>query len=204
MRRFLTKKDLKLKKKQTIYTIIGVVVIIGIYLFLTREKKTEPEAPIVSVAPAQQQDVEIYGEYVGRIRAQQFVEVRARVEGFLEQMLFEEGTQVKRNQVLFIINQDQYQAKVDKARAQLKKDEATARKAERDLNRIRPLYEQRAASQLDLDNATAAYETAVASVGMSQADLDQAEQELSYTVVRSPITGQISERHVDGGPPLFR
>ena len=199
MRRFLTKKDLKLKKKQTIYTIIGVVVIIGIYLFLTREKKTEPEAPIVSVAPAQQQDVEIYGEYVGRIRAQQFVEVRARVEGFLEQMLFEEGTQVKRNQVLFIINQDQYQAKVDKARAQLKKDEATARKAERDLNRIRPLYEQRAASQFDLDNATAAYETAVASVGMSQADLDQAEQELSYTVVRSPITGQISERHVDLG-----
>jgi len=199
MRRFLTKKDLKLKKKQTIYTIIGVVVIIGIYLFLTREKKTEPEAPIVSVAPAQQQDVEIYGEYVGRIRAQQFVEVRARVEGFLEQMQFEEGTQVKRNQVLFIINQDQYQAKVDKARAQLKKDEATARKAERDLNRIRPLYEQRAASQLDLDNATAAYETAVASVGMSQADLDQAEQELSYTVVRSPITGQISERHVDLG-----
>ena len=199
MRRFLTKKDLKLKKKQTIYTFIGVVVIIGIYLFLTREKKTEPEAPIVSVAPAQQQDVEIYGEYVGRIRAQQFVEVRARVEGFLEQMLFEEGTQVKRNQVLFIINQNQYQAKVDKARAQLKKDEATARKAERDLNRIRPLYEQRAASQLDLDNATAAYETAVASVGMSQADLDQAEQELSYTVVRSPITGQISERHVDLG-----
>ncbi|MDM8155715.1 efflux RND transporter periplasmic adaptor subunit [Bacteroides gallinaceum] len=199
MRRFLTKKDLKLKKKQTIYAITGIIVIIGIYWFLTREKTTEPEAPIVSVEPAQQQDVEIYGEYVGRIRAQQFVEVRARVEGFLEQMLFEEGTQVKRNQVLFIINQAQYQAKVDKARAQLKKDEATARKAERDLNRIRPLYEQRAASQLDLDNATAAYETAIASVGMSKADLDQAEQELSYTVVRSPIAGQISERHVDLG-----
>ena len=199
MRRFLTKKDLKLKKKQTIYAITGIIVIIGIYWFLTREKATEPEAPIVSVEPAQQQDVEIYGEYVGRIRAQQFVEVRARVEGFLEQMLFEEGTQVKRNQVLFIINQAQYQAKVDKARAQLKKDEATARKAERDLNRIRPLYEQRAASQLDLDNATAAYETAIASVGMSKADLDQAEQELSYTVVRSPIAGQISERHVDLG-----
>ncbi len=199
MRRFLTKKDLKLKKKQTIYAVIGIIVIIGLYWFLTRERKTEPEAPIVSVTPAQQQDVEIYGEYVGRIRAQQFVEVRARVEGFLEQMLFEEGTQVKRNQVLFIINQAQYQAKVDKARAQLKKDEATARKAERDLNRIRPLYEQRAASQLDLDNATAAYETAIASVGMSQADLDQAEQELSYTVVRSPIAGQISERHVDLG-----
>ena len=199
MKRFLTKKDLKLKKKQTVYTVIGIIVIIAVYWFLTREKAVEPEAPIVSVTPAQQQDVEIYGEYVGRIRAQQFVEVRARVEGFLEQMLFAEGTHVKKNQVLFVINQDQYRAKVDKANAQLKKDEAQARKTERDLERIRPLYEQNAASQLDLDNAIAAYETAVASVGMSQADLDQAEQELGYTVVRSPIAGQISERHVDLG-----
>ena len=199
MKRFLTKKDLKLKKRQTIYTVIGIAVILAVYWFVTREKETEPEAPIVSVTPAQQQDVEIYGEYVGRIRAQQFVEVRARVEGFLEQMLFAEGTYVKRNQVLFVINQDQYRAKVDKVSAQLKKDEAQARKAERDLERIRPLYEQNAASQLDLDNAIAAYETAVASVGMSQADLDQAEQELGYTIVRSPISGQISERHVDLG-----
>lgn len=199
MKRFLTKKDLKLKKKQTIYTAISIVIILAVYWFVTREKKVEPEAPIVSVIPAQQQDVEIYGEYVGRIRAQQFVEVRARVEGFLEQMLFAEGTYVKRNQVLFVINQDQYRAKVDKVSAQLKKDEAQARKAKRDLERIRPLYEQNAASQLDLDNAIAAYETAVASVGMSQADLDQAEQELGYTIVRSPISGQISERHVDLG-----
>lgn len=199
MKRFLSVKDLKIRRKQTIYAAICIAVIIAAYLILTHKPKPAPELPIVHATPALKQDVEIYGDYVGRVRAQQFVEVRARVEGFLEQMLFEEGTQVKRNQVLFIINQDQYQAKVDKARAQLKKDEATARKAERDLNRIRPLYEQNAASQLDLDNATAAYETAVASVGMSQADLDQAEQELGYTVVRSPISGQISERHVDLG-----
>lgn len=199
MKHFLSVRDLKAKRKQTAYTVIGIAVIIAAYLILTHKPEPAPEIPVVHVTPALKQDVEIYGEYVGRVRAQQFVEVRARVEGFLEQMLFEEGTQVKRNQILFIINQEQYLAKVDKARAQLKKDEATARKAERDLNRIRPLYEQNAASQLDLDNATAAYETAVASVGMSQADLDQAEQELSYTVVRSPITGQISERHVDLG-----
>ena len=199
MRRFLTKKELKVKRKQTIYAGIGVIVIIVLYLFLTRKPTPTPELPVVCVTPAQQQDVEIYGDYVGRISAQQFVEVRARVEGFLEQMLFEEGTQVKRNQVLFVIDQDQYRAKVDKARAQMKKDEASARKAERDLARIRPLYEQNAASRLDLDNAEAAYETAIASVGMSQADLDQAEQELGYTVVRSPISGQISERYVDLG-----
>ena len=199
MKRFLTKRELKLKRKQTIYAIIGIAVIIGIYLIVTREKEQTPEYPVVSIAPAARQDVEIYGDYVGRIRAQQFVEVRARVEGFLEKMLFAEGTYVKHNQVLFVINQDRYRAKADKARAQLKKDEAQARKAQRDLERIRPLYEQNAASQLDLDNAVAAYETAVASVGMSKADLDQAEQELGYTVVRSPISGHISERHVDLG-----
>ncbi len=199
MKRFLTRKDLKVKKKQTIYAIIGVAIIIDLYLYLTRDKETVPEAPIVSIMPVEKQDVEIYGEYVGRIRAQQFVEVRARVEGYLEKMLFEEGSYVKRNQILFIINQDQYQAKADRVRAQLKKDEAQARKAERDLERIRPLYEQNAASQLDLDNAVAAYESAVASVGMSKADLDQAELELGYTIVRSPISGHISERHVDLG-----
>ena len=100
---------------------------------------------------------------------------------------------------MFVIDQKQYRAKADKARAQLRKDSAQVRKTKRDLDRIRPLFEQNAASQLDLDNAIAAYETAVASMGMSQADLDQAEQELGYTWVRSPISGHISERHVDLG-----
>ena len=84
-------------------------------------------------------------------------------------------------------------------RAQLRKDSALVRKTKRDLDRIRPLFEQNAASRVDLDNAIAAYETAVASMGMSRADLDQAEQELSYTYVRSPISGYISERLVDLG-----
>lgn len=199
MRFYQSTQNLKFGKKQAIIAIVAIVVIGAAWFFLTRKPAQEHDYPVVCVEPAGKQDVEIYGDYVGRIRAQQFVEVRARVEGFLEQMKFEEGTYVKRGQVLFVINQDQYKAKADKARAQLKKDEATARKAERDLERIRPLYEQNAASQLDLDNAIAAYETAVASVGMSQADLDQAEQELGYTIVTSPISGHISERHVDLG-----
>lgn len=198
-KRFLTPKEFKIKKNQLIYALVLVAIVVVVYLVATHRPEPEPEAPIVSAEPVQQKDVEIYGDYVGRIGAQQFVEVRARVEGFLEQMLFEEGTYVKRNQVLFVINQDQYRAKADKVSAQLKKDEAQARKAKRDLDRIRPLYEQNAASQLDLDNAVAAYETAVASVGMSQADLEQAEQELGYTIVRSPISGYISERLVDLG-----
>ncbi|WP_289159038.1 efflux RND transporter periplasmic adaptor subunit [uncultured Muribaculum sp.] len=162
-------------------------------------KKSVTTLPVVSTELVQRDEVEIYGEYVGRVRAHKSVEVRARVEGYLEKMLFEEGTQVKKNQVLFIINPDQYKAKADKARAQLKKDEAQAMKAQRDLERIRPLYAQNAASQLDLDNAVAAYETAAASVAMSKADLAQAEMELGFTTVRAPISGHISESQVDLG-----
>ena len=199
MKLFFTHKEIALKKKRTALVVIGIGLVIGIYLIVSHQPAKMPELPVVAIAPATQDDVEIYGEYVGRVRAQQFVEVRARVEGYLEQMLFAEGTYVTKNQVLFVINQDQYRAKADKARAQLKKDEAQAQKAKRDLERIRPLYEQNAASQLDLDNATAAYETAEASVAMSSADLDQAELELGYTIVRSPLAGHISERHVNLG-----
>ena len=199
MRLFFTKNELKLRKKRIVIMVACMAAVLGIYLVLTWPKKIEPEAPLVVVEPVGVEDVEIYGDYVGRIRAQQFVEVRARVEGFLESMDFEEGTYVTKNQVLFVIDQKQYRARADKARAQLRKDSALVLKTERDLNRIRPLFQQNAASQLDLDNAIAAYETAVASMGMSQADLDQAEQELSYTWVRSPISGYISERYVDLG-----
>ncbi len=179
--------------------IVRTLLIISVFSIVLSCKKDVKVLPVVSTEIVQRDEVEIYGEYVGRVRAHKSVEVRARVEGYLEKMLFEEGTQVKKNQVLFIINPDQYKAKVDKARAQLKKDEAQAMKAKRDLERIRPLYSQNAASQLDLDNAVAAYETATASVAMSKADLAQAELELGFTTVRAPISGHISESQVDLG-----
>ncbi len=153
----------------------------------------------MAVEPVATQNVEIYGEFVGRIRAQQFVEVRARVEGYLERMLFREGSYVKKGQTLFVIDPKIYRARVDKAKAQLNKDRALAQKAERDLKRIRPLYAQNAASQLDLDNATAAYESATANVLMSEADLMQAATALGYTTVQSPITGYISASNADIG-----
>lgn len=199
IKQIFAKKELKLRKKRIILMLVCIAAVVVAYIILTWPEKKAPEIPVVSVEPVGVEDVEIYGDYVGRIRAQQFVEVRARVEGFLERMAFEEGTYVKKNQILFVIDQRQYRARADKARAQLRKDSALVLKTKRDLDRIRPLFEQNAASRLDLDNATAAYETAVASMGMSRADLDQAMQELSYTYVRSPISGYISERLVDLG-----
>lgn len=197
---FHSMKDYFFVKKRTLAMLLVLVAaVVALYYVWTRDDKPKKEVALVRTMPVEQRDVNIYGEYVGRIRAQQFVEVHARVEGYLERMTFEEGTFVKKGQVLFVIDPRQYQAKADKAKAQLKKDQAQERKAKHDLERIRPLYEQNAASQLDLDNAVAAYESAQAAVGMSRADLDQALMELDYTVVRSPISGNISERLVDLG-----
>ncbi len=187
-------------KKKNLALICMLLLAVGVaYYFLRREEVVPPAEPNVVVQPVKRSDVEVYGEYVGRVKAQQHVEVHARVEGFLEKMLFEEGTHVEKGQTLFVIDQRQYKARADRARAQLAKDEALMRKAEHDLNRIRPLYEQNAASRLDLDNAVAAFEGAKAAVGMSRADLEQALMELSYTVVRAPIAGSIGERLSDLG-----
>ena len=189
----------RMNRKDWIGLAAAVLIAAGVLYLILRPRPAVIELPVVAVEPVTTEDVNIYGEYVGRIRAQQFVEIRARVEGYLERMLFAEGTYVKKGQTLFIIDPKLYRARVNKAKAQLNKARAQAQKAERDLNRIRPLYEQSAASQLDLDNAIASYESATASVAMSEADLTQAETALSYTTVSSPLSGYISERSVDIG-----
>lgn len=178
--------------------LFSILAIAGVIALL---RKTQPavELPVVETEKVHVSDVNVYGEYVGRIRAQQFVEIRARVEGYLERMVFEEGTYIRKGQTLFVIDPKVYRARLEKARAQLNKAKAQALKAERDLARIRPLYEQNAASQLDLDNAEAALESAKAEESVAKADLTQAELTLSYCSVTSPISGYVSERSADIG-----
>lgn len=183
----------------SISVIVVIVAVIVVLLVTLRHKPQAQPLPVVETESVITEDVNIYGEYVGRIRAQQLVEVRARVEGYLESMLFEEGTYIKKGQPLFIIDPTIYRANMMKAKANLNKAKAAEEKAKRDLERIRPLYEQNAASRLDLDNAVAAYETAKADVVVGEAELSLAQQTLSYTTVTSPISGYISERNADIG-----
>ncbi|MCM1348682.1 MAG: efflux RND transporter periplasmic adaptor subunit [Firmicutes bacterium] len=191
-------------KRRIIFIALAIIIIIiAVFLIVRhlgdkRESYTE-ELPTVTTQQVEATDVYVYGDFVGRIKGQQFVEVRARVEGYLQKMLFSEGTFVKKGQTLFIIDPTVYKARVNKARAQLNKARAQAQKASRDLARIRPLHAQNAASQLDLDNAEAAYEGAMADVAVCEADLTQAEITLGYTQVKAPISGYISQRSVDLG-----
>lgn len=191
---------LKTKKSRTAAITVAAIAVAAIVLWLIFHRRPAvQQLTVVETSPVTTSDVSIYGEYAGRIRAQQFVEVRARVEGYLEKMFFEEGTHIDKGQTMFLIDSRVYRALAEKARAQLNKARANAMKAERDLARIRPLYEQNAASQLDLDNAEAAYKSARAEESVAAADLTQAELVLSYTTVTSPISGYVSERVADIG-----
>ena len=191
--------SVEMNRKRWIVLVCALLAAGGGVWWWLRPRPVPEVLPVVAAEPVEGEDVSVYGEYVGRIRAQQFVEIRARVEGYLERMLFTEGTYIKKGQTLFVIDPKLYRARVNKAKAQLNKAKAQALKAQRDLERIRPLYEQNAASQLDLDNAIASYESAAADVVVCEADLTQAEMTLGYTTVQSPVSGYISERNVDIG-----
>ncbi len=194
----LGRKIIRYRLRLTVI-VLAAALLSAILYYISRPRPAVEELPTVMTEAIATDHVDIYGEYVGRIRAQQFVEVHARVEGYLEKMVFKEGAYITKGQTLFVIDPRLYKAHVEKAKAQLNKARAQAKKAERDLLRIRPLYEQNAASQLDLDNAEAAYESANAEVIVSEADLTQAEITLGYTQVSSPISGYISERVADIG-----
>lgn len=201
MKRFTLSKA---ATQKVIITVLALAVAVTMVFFLFRhfsgdDSPSEPAAPTVVTETVKAADVYVYGDFVGKIRGQQFVEVHARVEGYLQKQLFSEGTFVKQGQTLFIIDPTVYKARVNKARAQLNKAKAQAQKASRDLARIRPLHAQNAASQLDLDNAEAAYEGALADVAVCEADVTQAEITLGYTEVKAPISGYISQANVDLG-----
>ena len=152
--------------------------------------------PIVQVQMSEIDDVELFGEYVGRLTAFRNVEVRARVDGFIQEMTFDQGKRVTKGDLLYVIDPTVYRAKYEYAKAVLKKSEAEYLKAKRDEARLHPLYKENAASQLDLDNAIAQTEVAFANVAMSKATLQEAETEFSYTRVRAPISGYITESKV--------
>jgi len=206
-----------------------------------------PPPPTVVVAPVLVRDTPIVRDFVGRTEAVPTVEIRARVAGVLEQVRFREGSEVKKGQVLFVIQPDEYNAALQAAQAQLAKaqadltrardvsiadrgrahlDQAKAEleKARMDVARYRPLAQEKAIPQQDLDSAVSRQQVAVAGVEAAEAafkdtvlaqrtaiqlaeaavesgkaSVTQAELNVSYTVVHAPITGIIGKLAVDTG-----
>jgi RND family efflux transporter MFP subunit len=184
-----------------------VLVNLGIFLMLiaacgsqdkAAQQKSAPP-PAVLVAPVLQQTVPIYGEYVARTEARQTVEIRARVEGFLEKVLFKEGSQVNAGQLLFIIDQRPYKAALQDARGSLAQAQAAQEKAQKDVDRLRPLVAEDAAPQVDLDKAEAEARYSRAAIEKAKAAIAKAELNLKFTEIHSPITGIIGKEEVTKG-----
>jgi membrane fusion protein (multidrug efflux system) len=161
--------------------------------------KAAPPPPAVVVTEAIQKTVPIYGEFVAQTDARETVEIRARVQAFLEAQHFAEGTIVKKDQLLFTLDKREYEAKLLQAKAQLEAAQAGLGKSETDERRLKPLAERKAVPQQDYDNAAANLLVSKANVSAARANVVAAELDLGYTSIHSPITGLIGKRLVAPG-----
>ena len=151
-----------------------------------------PPSPAVGVRPAAMKGVNESFEFIGRIKAVNKVDVRARVEGFLEKVLFREGQDVKAGDLLYQIEKVQFLAQVDQAKANVASAEAEATNAQLQYDRTSELSKRgQVVAQAVVDQNKAVLDSARAKIMQVKAALTQAEVNLDYTDVRSPIDGRI-------------
>ena len=155
--------------------------------------------PEVTVAQPERRDVRMSVVFTGFTRAIESAEIRARVSGTLMSQHFEPSRMVEEGQLLFVIEQEEYRARRDEARANVAAARAVLARTESDLVRIQKAIATKAVSEQDLDKAQAERDQAEATVMGAQAQLAKAELDYSYTEVRSPIAGQVGRRLIDPG-----
>src|SRR5215831_5454656 len=161
--------------------------------------QSAPPPPAVSVTPVVSRQVTETIDYVGRLTAVDKVDIVARVTGFIEQRTFKEGQYVKKGDLLFRIEQDTYRAAVEQARANLAKAKATEVNAKLQFERGKELVRNQNIPQATVDQREADEQAAQASIMEAQAELDQAEINLGYTEIYSPIDGRIGVAIVTEG-----
>jgi len=179
------------------FKIVGLIASLSFLLFACGEKQaTEapaPPAPEVSVIETKAQDVPLFLEFVGQTGGLKDIAIRARVEGFLEGLHFQEGGEVKKGDLLYTLESQPFEEKVAARMSAVAEVKTMLAKTKGDLDRIKPLAEINAVSKSDLDEAVAAYEATQSSLEAAQATLRAAKIELSYTKILSPIDGIIGK-----------
>ena len=153
------------------------------------KQEAVPAAPRVTVVTAEGKDTPIIIEFVGKTASSLRVEIRSRIEGFLEKRLYTEGSLIKAGDVLFEMDKKPFEAQLDAAKAELAEQQARKETAKANLDRIEPLVKQNAVAKKDLDDALGAYNTASAAVEAATAKVVQAELDLGYCTISSPVTG---------------
>jgi membrane fusion protein (multidrug efflux system) len=156
-----------------------------------KQAAAPPANPAVGVRPAAMKGVSQAFEFVGHIKATDKVELRARIEGFLEKVAFHEGQDVKAGDLLYQLEQPPFQAQVNTAKANVAQLEAQHRNAELTLGRAQYLIKTVAGQQSNVDSALASERALAAQIDGARAQLQTAEINLGYTEIRSPISGRI-------------
>jgi membrane fusion protein (multidrug efflux system) len=158
-----------------------------------------PPPPEVYVSDVVQRDVPEYLDLVGQAQGYQDVDIRARVEGFLESVNFQEGSFVKKGALLYQIDPKPLEATLAAAKADVATAQANLEKATNDVNRYTPLVAKQAVSQQELDNARAAKSATTSQLAAANAAVERATLDLSYTKIYSPIDGLIGTTQVKPG-----
>jgi RND family efflux transporter MFP subunit len=158
-----------------------------------------PPPPKVTVSQPTHQLVTDYLEFTGNAQAYNTAQLRARVEGYLEKVYFQDGDLVKKGQLLFLIQPNTYKAKVDQAEAEVLRQKAALDHARTEVQRFSKLVQQKAAAQSDLDNWRFQLDSAQAGLKASQAQVELARLNLGYTRVTAPFDGRIDRRLKDVG-----
>ena len=155
----------------------------------SKEAPPARPAPQVSVITITPQTVPEVFTFVAQTESSQQVDIMARVSGFLDKIAYKEGEVVKEGQVLFQIDPKPFQAQLDAARGELLAQQARHTTAAANLARVKPLAEKNALSQSDLDRAQGDFDSSKAAVFSAQAKVNEAELNLGYTTIRSPVAG---------------
>lgn len=154
----------------------------------TSDASAAPPVP-VTVLEIDAEDTPVSIEFVGKTASSRRVEVRSRVEGFLESREYEEGTAVEEGQVMFQMDRKPFEAQLQAAKAELAQQRARKENAQANLNRVRPLAKKNAVAKKELDDALGTFRSASAAVEAAQAKVTQAELDLGYTTILAPVSG---------------
>lgn len=155
------------------------------------------KTPVVSAPPPANvdvmnvalRDVPVVFDYVGQTESSQQVEIRARVSGFLEKRIYEEGSMVHQGDVMFQMDRKPFQAALDAAKAEYAQQKARLDTAQANLNRVKPLVAKNALSQKDLDDSIGQQQAAAAALEQARANVTSASLNLGYTTITAPVTG---------------
>lgn len=193
---------MKIENLQTIKTIAILMALLGVTVTSCMDSNASEEKPVALATPyilPSTQKITDWNEYIGRFEASERVEIKSRVNGYVESVNFKDGDFVEKGQVLFVIDQRPFYAALKQAEAEKLQAEADLQRTKSDYNRVASVQDTRAVSEEEVEQRKQIARSSEARLMAANARLTQAQLDLGYTEVKAPMSGKISEKYIDVG-----